>query len=133
MRYKLVTVKAIDGDTIRATIKLGFGVALHSVLIRLSGIDTPEIHTKNKTEKQAGKLVTIWLREKIKSGQFYYLTTANKDLDKYGRPMGVLHIDGDNICMELIKYGFATEYHGKKKEKWTEIKLVKIITNLTKV
>ena len=130
MQYKLVNVKAVDGDTIRATIKLGFGVALHSVLIRLSGIDTPETHTKNKVEKQAGELVTTWLKGKIKNSQSIYLATSKKDRDKYGRPMGVLFIDEKNICLELVKNSFAVVYNGKKKDKWNDSKLENIIKNL---
>lgn len=133
MKYKLITVKVVDGDSIRATIKLGFGVALHSVLMRLSGIDTPETHTRNKTEKQAGKLVASWLKDKIKKGSDFHFVTSGKDRDKYGRPMGVLFIDGENICTELIKNGFAVSYFGKKKEKFTQEKLERIIRNLTKM
>lgn len=133
MHYKLINVKAVDGDTIRATIKLGFGVALHSTLIRLSGIDTPETHTKNKLEKQAGKLVTKWLRDKIKNGQDFILETRHKDRDKYGRPIGVLFVNSENICLELIKNRFALSYSGAKKEKWTEEKLEHINNKLTKL
>jgi endonuclease YncB( thermonuclease family) len=133
MKYKLVNVKAVDGDSVKATIKLGFGVALHSALMRLSGIDTPEIHTRNKIEKQSGRLVTQWLKGKIKSGKEFYFITSKKDRCKYGRPMGVLFIDGENICLGLVKQGFAISYHGKKKEKWTDKKLKSIINKLSEL
>ncbi len=132
MRYKLTNVKAIDGDSIKGTICLGFDSALINVSIRLKNIDTPETRTRNKLEKKAGKLVTAWVKGKIKTGLGFHLETGRTQFDCYGRPLGVLLIDGEDICLELLKRRFAVSYQGEKKKPWKLEQLEYIINQLTK-
>ncbi len=120
--YRLKNVTVIDGDTIKADIRLGFGVSIFET-IRLAGIDTPETRTKNAREKQAGLFVKSWLESKIKSGEAFTLKTEKKEKGKFGRPLGILVIDGVDICQLLISLKYAKKYNGGKKEPWTEKQL----------
>lgn len=45
-QYRLSDINIIDGDTIDATIDLGFSITLRE-RIRLYGINTPEVRTRD--------------------------------------------------------------------------------------
>ena len=49
--YKAKLIRVIDGDTIEASVDLGFGLR-YQMLIRLHGINTPETRTRNLKEKK---------------------------------------------------------------------------------
>ena len=51
--YNAKCTRVVDGDTIDATIDLGFGVNIKK-RIRLAGINAPESRTRNKVEKKLG-------------------------------------------------------------------------------
>ena len=51
--YKAKIIKVVDGDTVDVEIRLGFKISLQERL-RLFGIDTPEIRTRDKEEKKMG-------------------------------------------------------------------------------
>lgn len=58
--------------------------------LRLSGIDTPEIRTKNLKEKEAGYMVRDWLKTQI-LGKVVWIHFEKKE--KYGRLMlSLIHI-----------------------------------------
>ena len=48
--YKCTIDRVVDGDTVDATLDLGFSV-LYKSRVRLFGIDTPESRTRNKMKK----------------------------------------------------------------------------------
>ena len=61
--YKCQEVKkVVDGDTLDIVLNLGFNV-LHSVRIRMAGIDTPESRTRDLDEKARGKLAKAFLKD----------------------------------------------------------------------
>ena len=73
-------VDVYDGDTIKVVFPLEN--KLYKWNCRLSGIDTPELRTKNKKEKELGYIVRDKLREKI----FNKIIHVKCDkFDKYGR------------------------------------------------
>jgi len=90
------TVRVTDGDTI---IILSEGNVQHK--IRLQGIDAPErgqpFGTKAKNNLAAmiaGKAVSV---------------DYNK-LDRYGRIVGIVFLNGKDICLEQIRAGLAWHY-----------------------
>lgn len=60
--YNAEIVRVVDGDTVVALIDLGHNLHIKRS-IRLLGIDTPEIRTKNKQEKENGYKCKIHLEE----------------------------------------------------------------------
>jgi len=123
-QYILTNIEQMDGDTIRANVHLGFDIMLHRTVVRLGGIDTPETHTRNLLEKEVGKLVTLFLMKRIDSAkEIILITNDKKESGKFGRPMGVLLLDGVDINSILVSMRCAKEYYGKKKEKWTDEEL----------
>ena len=52
-RYDAEVVRVIDGDTIDVIVDLGFDVWIRK-RVRLAGINTPEVRTRDKKEKVKG-------------------------------------------------------------------------------
>ena len=97
-------VNVYDGDTV----KVVFPVLskLFKFNCRIVGVDTPEIRTRNKVEKEYGLLVRDKLREKILNKDIQIKTIKDKK-GKYGRYLGIIFLDGENINEWLIENGFA--------------------------
>ena len=105
-------ISVYDGDTITVVFKPFESCVFYKFRIRLSGIDTPEMRTKNIGEKEKATEVRDFLRGlildkliKIKCGEF----------DKYGRLLAYVYIDDTNINQLLIDKKFAYEYDGGTK------------------
>ena len=111
--YKAKLDRIIDGDTVDAHIDLGFDITIHK-RIRLAGIDTPESRTRDLEEKARGLASKDKLIELLGDGNF---VLESKEVGKYGRVLGTLHIDDMNINDTLVKEGFAVEYDGGTKKK----------------
>lgn len=88
---------------------------------RLTGIDTPEIRTKNLQEKEFGIMVRDKLREKILNNLLFVKCGV---FDKYGRLLVTLYDSEENLKKDnsinkwLINNKYAKEYNGGKKQEW---------------
>jgi|TARA_R100001594_G_C4027713_1_gene260600 micrococcal nuclease len=114
--YKAKCTRVIDGDTIDADIDLGFDITVHK-RIRLSGIDTPESRTRDLEEKKRGLASKDRLVEILDKGS---LVVESKDVGKFGRVLGILHIYPEdnlpiNVNETLVSEGYAVEYNGGKR------------------
>ena len=111
--------KVIDGDTIDASIDLGFGIYL-TRKIRLAGIDTPESRTTNVKEKIMGLESKDWLKHRVENAQCILIKTVLPDsTEKYGRFIGHLYINGEetSLSTQMIDAGYALLYDGGTKNK----------------
>ena len=111
--------KVIDGDTIDASIDLGFGIYL-TRKIRLAGIDTPESRTTNVKEKIMGLESKDWLKHRVENAQCILIKTELPDsTEKYGRIIGHLYINGEetSLSTQMIDAGYALLYDGGTKNK----------------
>ena len=111
--------KVIDGDTIDASIDLGFGIYL-TRKIRLAGIDTPESRTTNVKEKIMGLESKEWLKHRVENAQCILIKTELPDsTEKYGRIIGHLYINGEetSLSTQMIDAGYALLYDGGTKNK----------------
>ena len=111
--YKAKLDRIIDGDTVDAHIDLGFDITIHK-RIRLAGIDTPESRTRDLEEKARGLASKDRLIELLDGGEFIL---ESKEVGKYGRVLGTLHVEDVNVNETLVQEGFAVEYWGGKKKK----------------
>jgi micrococcal nuclease len=112
---KAKVIDVYDGDT--CTIAMWIGFQKYSFKMRLFGIDTPELRTKNAAEKEAGykakdHLSSLILGKKVK------IVFADKE-EKFGRLLGTIYLGGKNINQMMITSGHAKEYFGGKKEEYT--------------
>jgi micrococcal nuclease len=110
-------VSVYDGDTVKIVIPLTDKEPdrLYRWNCRLINIDTPELRTKNKKEKEFGKQVRDFLKEKILDK---VVTVSCLDFDKYGRLLVELFINDESINNWLIDKGYAKKYDGGKKSPW---------------
>jgi micrococcal nuclease len=102
--YQAKVVSVYDGDTCRADIKLGFGVTLENKTIRLSGIDTAEIRGGDNKEdafKARDRLRELILNKEV------VLQTMKDRTGKYGRIIGTIFVDGQNVNELLVEEGLA--------------------------
>src|SRR5574342_702053 len=60
--YKATVVNIVDGDTIDAVIDVGFKMTTTQRL-RLLGVDTPEINSKDEALREAARTAKAWLAE----------------------------------------------------------------------
>ena len=106
-------VEVYDGDTITVIICMDFGDEANSRFfkfkVRLYGINTPEIRTKDKKEKQLGYEARDYLRSLV-LGELIYLKCGK--FDKYGRLLGVVFTleSHENINEKMLEKGYAIPY-----------------------
>ena len=106
--YNAKLIRVIDGDTIDASIDLGFDVWVQK-RIRLYGIDAPESRTRDLEEKKKGIETKEKLQQLLDANGGVFVVRS-EGVGKYGRCLGVIIIDGNNINESLVKEGYAKEY-----------------------
>ena len=120
---KAKVVSVYDGDTVKCVFPLNN--KLYKWNCRLSGVDTPEIRTRDKVEKQYGYQVRDYLREKILNK---VVTVNCGDFDKYGRLLIKIKCEDDDCTINqwLINKDYAFEYDGGKKKSWSKYLATKV-------
>ena len=113
--YKCTIDRVVDGDTVDATLDLGFSV-LYKSRVRLFGIDTPESRTRNKDEKARGKLAAKFLGDAIEKADTVIIRTELRDSrGKFGRVLGTIVCDGVDINNNMVENFMAAKYFGQNK------------------
>ena len=107
-RYNAVCTRVVDGDTVDAMVDLGFSVWIHC-RVRLQGIDAPETRTKNLKEKQAGLKTKAFLEQVMTDCDNKFVLESH-GVGKYGRCLGTIYVDGENINQVLLVEGYAERY-----------------------
>ena len=110
--YKAKVSKVIDGDTIDASIDLGFDVPVQK-RIKLAGINTIQKKSRGLDAKNALVELLCTLNQND------YFVLESEKVEKFGRVIGRLHIEMENkeycVNQKLIDDGHAVEYYGGKK------------------
>ena len=111
---KILTV--IDGDTVVASLDLGFELSKSPTHMRLAGIDAPEKMT------EPGVKVKHWLEVRIAEAEMkkdsVEVRTLTHHEDKYGRILGDLLLGGKSVSEEMLLLGLVRPYDGGKKLPW---------------
>tara|TARA_B100000212_G_scaffold83326_1_gene60291 strand:- start:1224 stop:1592 length:369 start_codon:yes stop_codon:yes gene_type:complete len=117
--YVAEVVSVYDGDTCTCVVDLGFKT-FQRIKVRLLGVDTPEIRTKDLKEKEKGYEARDWLRERI-LGKKVLLHTKEKG--KFGRWLGhiwdleeVNVLEENSYNQQMINEGHAKPYFGGKRK-----------------
>ena len=110
--YSAEVTRVVDGDTVDAFVDLGFD--MHSKQrVRLYGINTPEVRTRDKAEKKAGLAAMARLQEMLRERKNKCEIKTRLDRKgKYGRVLGVIYVDDCDLNAKLIKEGHAKKYYG---------------------
>lgn len=102
--YRAHVDSIYDGDTLTCSIDCGFGVVLRKQKIRLFGLNAAEVRG---SERAAGIQVRDALRDKILD-QDILLRTIKDRKGKYGRYLGIVYFNGENINDWLVENNYAT-------------------------
>ena len=113
--YNATCTRVVDGDTVDAIIDLGFAVHVKKI-IRLAGINAPESRTRDKQEKILGLAAKDRLIAMLNSADNNF-ELESKEVGKYGRVLGTLHIDKldgkDVINKVLIEISYLRQDFNK--------------------
>jgi hypothetical protein len=97
----------VDGDTIW----------LKGQKIRIADIDAPETHDyRCSYEKALGDQATRRLHDLLESGSIT-LKSVDRDVDRYGRKLRIVLVDGTSVGDTLVSQGLA-RYYGKGRRPW---------------
>jgi len=109
-KYYIEVTRVIDGDTVDAIIDLGFNTFIKK-RIRLHGIDTPEIRTKDLVEKEKGYLAKERL-ETILAIHQNQAELISHGTGKYGRCLGVIRVktETDSVNDILLNENLARKW-----------------------
>tara|TARA_R110000796_G_scaffold133610_1_gene249217 strand:+ start:5148 stop:5480 length:333 start_codon:yes stop_codon:yes gene_type:complete len=107
-KYNAKLDRVVDGDTIDAMVDLGFDIWTHK-RIRLLGIDAPETRTKDLEEKERGFETKNRLTSLLDTSNGVFMLHSH-GVGKYGRCLGTIFIDEQNINDLLLSEGLAEIY-----------------------
>jgi micrococcal nuclease len=112
--YRAYISKVVDGDSCIGDIDLGFGIKTSNTKIRLDGIDTAELKSKDVILKAKALEAKELLRSLIEN-KIVYLKSLG--VDKYGRSLAKIYtLDGVCCNEELKNKELALEYNGGTKQ-----------------
>ncbi|WP_090525225.1 thermonuclease family protein [Paracoccus isoporae] len=101
-------IQVVDGDTIR----------WQGQRIRLQGLDSPELFSPQcQAELAAARAARDALRERLAAAQRAELRIA-PELDRYGRGLARLALDGEDVARAMIRAGHARRYEGGARPGW---------------
>jgi micrococcal nuclease len=121
--YRAKLVRVVDGDTIQVTIDLGFRT-LGEHMVRLLGVNTPEIRAKDKEERQkaqdAKRFTLDWIEERSRVHEIggglqekpWPLILKSHKGDSFGRWLAKVWSADSGECLNdaLIEAGMAKVY-----------------------
>ena len=114
--YNAEVIKVVDGDTLIASISLGFDVYVKK-RIRFQGFNAPESRTRDLEEKKLGLAAKARVKEILKENKNKFILKSH-GVGKYGRCLGEIFVEtlGENSLQKtLIIEGHGVEYDGGKR------------------
>jgi micrococcal nuclease len=107
--------RVVDGDTIRVIVNN------EKKTVRLIGIDTPETVDPRREVECFGKEASNRLKELIEDKEVILETdSSQQEIDRYGRLLRYVSLNGVSINEQLIYDGFASEYTYNNPYKYRE-------------
>ena len=116
-KVKLISIH--DGDTFKVNLPCKEKLLCKNISVRVKGIDTPEIKTKNIREKEKALSAKLFTEQFLCSGE---IILKNCTRDKYFRLVCDVVIKKEkeeiNLAEKLLSSGLAVQYNGKTKSKF---------------
>ena len=104
-----------DGDTFRVNIEDFPDLLGYRIAIRVNGIDTPEIRTKCKKEKDLARKAKQYTVDFLHSAKVIELRNTKRG--KYFRIVADVYGDNKSLAEGLVKNALAVPYDGGTKTK----------------
>ena len=92
-------LRVIDGDTFACDIDEHSAIAGKNISIRLKGINTPELRSRNEEERKSATIEKQRLSDLLNNARTIKL--RNIDRDKYFRINADVYIDGEPLLPKL--------------------------------
>lgn len=108
-------VKNYDADTLTVDIPELHPLVGKNMKIRVSGVDTPELRTKNKCEKEKARFAKKLVHNILKNAKKIHLLNVKRG--KYFRIVADVEADGRPLGDYLMKNGLGYPYQGGTKQK----------------
>jgi len=110
-------VRIYDADTIYVNLPGKHPILGDAIGIRLYGVDTPELRTRDKLEKLWGYKAKHFAEMLLANSTSIELRNIRRG--KFFRVVAEIWLDGDvSLAAELIEAGYAYPYFGKTKKVW---------------
>jgi len=100
-RIQARLVRVVDGDTLRIDLDIGADVILKNQAVRILGIDAPEM--REIAGRRSKAAMEAFLIDKK-------LEIELHGKDKYGRWLGDVYADGENVALWMLRNGHAKLY-----------------------
>lgn len=113
-------IKNYDADTVTFDVPRVHPLIGKKMNVRVMGVDTPELRTKNKCEKDKARNAKKLVANLLINAKRIDLTNIQRG--KYFRVVADIIIDGKSLSHYLLKNGLAYAYDGgtKKKINWCQ-------------
>ena len=108
--YRGKITRVIDGDTLELNIDLGLNVQLQKQILRLKGINAPEMRGESRESAIASR---NYLSSLVLDKDVIIATYKSRNKDKYGRYLAEVWLldRGDrSVNQMLVDGGFAVKY-----------------------
>ncbi len=106
-------IKNYDGDTVTFNIPGAHPLFGNNISIRVNGLDTPEIRTKNKCEKSKARIAKKLVQNQLRNAKKIDLINIKRG--KYFRIVADIIYDGKNLKNIVLKNKLAYPYKGGRK------------------
>lgn len=114
--YPAEVERVVDGDTLAVRVAIWIAQDLN-VLVRIRGVDAPELRGRCDDEKARARAAMVALEELVAGGQV--ALTAIEGDKYFGRVIAdVTTPAGENISAALIAGGYVRTYDGGKRGSW---------------
>lgn len=109
-------LEVVDGDTLRVRLHIWLGQELDT-LVRVRGIDAPELHGKCAAERKKAAAARDALAQLVAGG---HVELRDIRHEKYaGRVLAETHaITGEEVGKTLLENGLVRRYNGGKRAGW---------------
>lgn len=118
--YNYKILRIVDGDTIEIEAPYLPKPLKPEILLRISGIDTPEKEFRANCEMEAGlgQYASEYTQQLINQAKEKTIIITGED--KYFRLLGDVMLDGKSLRESLLEKGYARPYYGSKKPSWCD-------------
>jgi endonuclease YncB( thermonuclease family) len=106
-------IRNYDGDTITFNIKNVHPIIGKKISVRLNGIDTPEVKTKDRCEKEKARTARKLVESLLKKAK--RIDLENIQRGKYFRIVADVKFDGRDLKSILLQQKLGYEYQGGRK------------------
>ena len=107
--------RVIDGDTIEVRARIWLGQTV-GVLVRIEGIDAPELNGRCESERRQAVAAREYLRSRVMGTE---ISLSHITYDKYGgRVLAQVTDREGNLSEALVAAGLARAYSGLARQPW---------------